>query len=240
MTARHSGKAGDIIFALPVMRALGIDTIYIPENTGESKGLKSNLIRLLYDQDFIASVRSAGDYVPYLGRDVTIPRVDFDLDLHRTHLDRGGRNMVLRYADVFNVELDEKAPWINEVFYPPALDRIATPYDLFHVTQRHRGSVDWDLVMNIRDDSVPAFFVGTVDEYRAFSAEVRKDIWFLRVADLKDFAIAIKRSRAFYCNQSVGLALAQGMGKEYWWERKTGKTNCVFNTENQHEILVTR
>jgi hypothetical protein len=110
-------------------------------------------------------------------------------------------------------------------------------YALFNVTLRHRGVVDWETIFETEKE-FESFFIGTDEEHSSFQKEIGHIIPHLKTNDLWDFARLIFYSEKVYCNQTSSLALAQGFGVPYWWERKPGKTNCVFNTEWQHEIPV--
>jgi hypothetical protein len=232
ISARHSGKAGDIIFSLPVVKALGIDTLMIPERTGEVEHLYSNVASLLQQQPGIKQVMEYTSDLPYLKLDPAIP-VNYDLDKHRQHFDRGGLNIVQRYAQMFRVKVDETKPWL----VARGLRLLNFDYDLIQVTERHRGVVNWRrLILNRPDKTVPLFFVGTTAEHEAFSQATGVRLTREGVQDLLGFALLIRDCRYFYGNQSVGIALAQGLGKKYFWERKTGKTNCTFKTEWQNEL----
>lgn len=227
-TARHSGKVGDIIFSLPVVKKLGIDVLFIPERTGEVEHLYSNVKSLLLEQPYLQGVAEYASDLPYMETSPDFPPIDYDLDLHRTHMAKGSRNMVQRYADVFNVEVDT-SPWL-------VLNNDVNPsgYNLVNVTPRHRGGVDWNRVLaelNTRD--LPVLFIGTQSEHEVFVSNIGP-IPYLFTKDLYTFASAINSCEALYCNQSAALSIAQALGKEYYLELKPGKTNCLFRTPNEH------
>jgi hypothetical protein len=233
-TARHSGKCGDILYSLPTAKALGVEVLYIPETTDQCTGLYSNIRRLLEQQSFLKEIREypwlGGTYGSYT-KDPAI-HLDFDLDRHQEHPARGARNMLLRYADIFRVHVDHRQPWLTV----EGVREIEHDYNLISLTPRFRDSsrVDWKRIY----DKIPkpVYFVGTVEEHEEF---VNKIGYILRLEseDLLTFALYIKFCSALFCNQSCAVTIAQGIGKTYHLEVKPRKTNVLFYTINEHQLL---
>lgn len=235
ITARHSGKCGDIIYSLPAAKALGVEVMYIPETTDQCSGLYSNMKALLLQQPWLKEVRE----YPWLGgvygnyhKDPKI-RIDIDLDRHQEHPLRGKQNMVLRYADVFGLKLlDHKQPWLT-VEGPREIQH---DYNLINLTPRFRDNsrVNWKRVY--AHIPKPVYFIGTVEEHCEFVDKIGK-IKHIGTTDLLSFALLIKYCTALYCNQSAALTIAQALGKTYHCEFKPHKTNCKFYTPNEFELL---
>jgi hypothetical protein len=233
-TARHSGKCGDILYCLPAAKALGVEVLYIPETTDQCTGLLSNMRNLLLQQSFIKEVREypwlGGEYGKY-NKDPLI-HLDFDLDRHQEHLSRGGRNMLMRYADIFNVHVDQRQPWLT-VEGPRLIEQ---DYNLISLTTRHRDNscVNWKKVY----DKIPkpVHFIGTVEEHEEFVSNYG-EISRLCTADLLTFALYIKYCSALFCNQSAAVVIAQGLGKTYHLEVKPRKTNVLFYTPNEYQLI---
>jgi hypothetical protein len=233
-TARHSGKAGDILYSLPTAKALGVDVLYVPETTDQCTGLYSNMKRLLEQQSFLKEVREypwlGGVYGSYT-KDPAI-HLDFDLDRHQEHPARGARNMLLRYADIFKVHVDHRQPWLT-VEGPREIQH---DYNLISLTPRFRANsrVDWKRIYE--KIPKPVYFIGTVEEHEEFVEKI-SPISRLYTTDLLTFAFYIKFCSALFTNQSAALVIAQGIGKTYHAEFKPRKTNCYFYTINEHQLL---
>lgn len=233
-TARHSGKCGDVLYSLPTAKALGVEALYIPETTDQCTGLYSNMRSLLLQQSFIKEVREypwlGGEYGSYI-KDPNI-HLDIDLDRHQEHPSRGARNMLMRYADIFKVHVDQRQPWLT-VEGPRLIER---DYNLISLTPRFRDNscVNWKKVY----DKIPkpVYFIGTVEEHEEF-VEKYGVISRLCTTDLLTFALYIKYCSALFCNQSAAVVCAQGLGKTYHLEVKPRKTNVLFYTPNEYQLL---
>lgn len=226
MTFYHSGKMGDVIYSLPTIRAMGGGILYLPENGPEVTGMYSFMKSLLEMQSYIHEVRQAPDSVFY---DDSREWVDVDLNLHRTHPQRGKVNMVQRYFDVFGISQPVPLQWID------VKSTWNTPYTLINLTDRfrNRSRVSWKHVFN--RISGEARFIGTQDEADKF---IRKygPIGVFMADNALDVADIVNSASAIYCNQSFVLTLAQAMNKTRYVEFKPGKTNCHFNSPNEHAL----
>lgn len=233
-TARHSGKCGDILYSLPAAKALGIEVLYIPETTDQCTGLYSNMCSILLQQSFIKEVREypwlGGEYGKYT-KDPNI-HLDIDLDRHQEHPARGARNMLMRYADIFKVHVDQRQPWLT-VEGPRLIEH---DYNLIGLTQRNRANscINWKKIY----DKIPrpVYFIGSVEEHKEF-VEKYGEISRLYTTDLLTFALYIKHCTALFCNQSAAVVIAQGLGKTYHLEVKPRKTNVLFYTPNEYQLI---
>lgn len=234
ITARHSGKCGDILYSLPTAKALGVEVLYIPETTDQCQGLYSNMRNILLQQKWLKEVREypwmGGEYGKY-NKDPNI-HIDIDLDRHQEHPARGARNMLLRYADVFKVHVDHRCPWLT-VDGPREIEH---NYNLISLTPRFRDNskVDWERIYS--KVPRPVYFIGTVEEHKEF-VEKYGAISRLYTTDLLTFALYIKYCSALFCNQSAAVVIAQGLGKTYHLEVKPRKTNVLFYTPNEHQLI---
>lgn len=230
-TFKHFGKIGDVIYSLPTIKAMGGGVLYLPESTPESPRLYSNLKPLLEQQPYIHEVKEYPSGLGYLEQVPGI-HIDVDLDLHRTHNNRGHLNMVLRYFQVFGIKADHKQPWLT--IEGPRL--IEHDYNLINLTPRFRdgSTVNWKKVFAAIPK--PVYFIGTEDEHSQFVDKIAP-IERLCTADFLTFALYIKYCSALFCNQSASVTIAQSIGKSYYLEKKPRKTNVLFNTPNEHVLV---
>lgn len=225
----HSGSLGDIIYSLPTIRAMGGGTLHV----------KRALFHAGYDQ-FTASERLLRcqpylhDVLPYPAQydqfqhDPNI-HLDHDLDVARLQPNRSRVHIIKRHLDAMGVQLVSwRDPWLT-VPSPP----VDWFYSLIHVTPRYRerSRVDWAVIRQLIPE--PVFFIGFKHEHEAFE-QFAGPIPYLPTRDLLDMARAIAGADALYCNQSVGLTLAQGLGKPYFLERHVNRINCLLFTSNEH------
>lgn len=224
-TFYHSGKMGDVIYSLPTIRAMGGGILYLPENGPEVTGMYSFMKSLLEMQSYIHEVRQAPDSVFY---DDSREWVDVDLNLHRTHPQRGKVNMVQRYFDVFGISQPVPEQWMRST--PAPLEST-----MVSVTPRFRNAsrVSWKHVLK-RIDGM-AYFMGTDEDYFEFTRRygILPRIY---APDALTVASFVSGASAIYCNQSFVLTLSQAMNKTRYVEFKPGKTNCHFNSPNEHAL----
>lgn len=224
-TAASSGGAGDIVYSIPVLRKLGVKTLYVKE-TEYLPGLTlfASVAPLIESQDITCLPTSPGFR---LGKFDPAIHIDYNLDNLRNQPLRGKNHIIKSYFQEFGLST---TGW-NDTFLkgsPTVLD-----YTLFHVTSRwrERSNINWKEILK----SVPGekLFIGFEEEWDSFRKQYGR-IDYQETKDLLSMASYIKYCKALYCNQSVALTLAQGLGKEYWLERKPGKSNTLFYTKNEH------
>lgn len=211
ITFKHSGNAGDVIYALPAMKALSNGhpaKLFLRTNVpingwsetehplgrfGLTAEMAANLKPLLTHQAWLPSVEiHAGE------------AVDYDLDAFREVPDiKGDRGDILRwYAWLFAVQADLAQPWL-EIRPPPSVGnkivlarsaRYRNPA-LSFAFLRAMGEID---------------FVGTRSEFN----EMKQILPQLRHAECADFlqlARTIKSARFFIGNQSFPYSIAEGL-----------------------------
>lgn len=229
-TFLHSGSLGDIVYSLPTIKAMGGGRLYV----------KRALFHDGYDQftaaeDLLAQQPYLFDVQPYPAQydqfqyDPNI-RIDFDLDQARRQPRRGVVHIVKRHMDAFGVRSATwRKPWLTVNGPAP----VSFDYDVIHLTPRYRNDsrVDWRKVLAAIPGLV--FFIGFEREYRDFIRTAGK-VEYIPTRNLLEMAQVIKGSRALFCNQSVALTIAQGLGHPYFLERHPRRTNCLLYTLNEH------
>jgi len=242
-TFLHSGSLGDIIYSLPFIIKKGGGNICI-KNKGEFSAIDKqyhSLFRLLKSQPYINKVIFYKDEYgkKVFNEDNTIDldksviydpeiELDFDLDYFRISPKLHNEHIMFSYFRVWK-ESPENLPFPyliikdDYMFHHKELqEKISIPnnkFNVFHITQRYRDGVEFDWGKCIKEQSNPNYFIGLKSEYEALldDYDVENDIVFYgdKVKDLYDMSLIIKHSHKFFCNPSVGQALAIGMYKEY-------------------------
>ena len=228
MIAATSGGLGDIVYSIPILKELKVKTLYVKESYYfHPYGNLYTSIKRLVEQHDIACLPTDGKYPPHEYHPDL--RFDFDLDLARKERHRGTNHIIKSYLNCFKLDIDYKKPFLSVTGYSP----ISKPYSIIQRTPRwrQRSKVDWKTIIPKIEYPV---FVGFLDEYYDFCKVTGSNIPCYGCDDILDMAVLIRDCEAFYGNQSVGLTLAQGLGKKYFLERNPGKTNAIMKTPNEN------
>jgi len=235
-TLRHGGKMGDVIYSLPAIRELGGGVLYLPENTPDQvSGMFTSMKSLLRLQPFIKGVVEYPSGLVY-GERAAGMHIDYDLDKARLQPAKGVIHIVKRYLDTFGIKLPSwKEPWLTVDDLPAP---VKGEYTVFNYTGRHvvndllpSPPFDWrKLYFNVPGRKV---FVGTPEEAGYFYSLTGCEEW-IKTDNALQLARVVRDAKAIYCNQSLVLTLAQGLGKTYYLFPKPFKTNCIMNTPNEN------
>lgn len=227
--AATSGGLGDIVFAIPVMRQLGVTDVYVKQSYYfPPYGNLHDAIKRLLEHEGFKVHPTAGGLPPMQYADNL--KFDYDMDAARKQPHRGKNHIIISYLNQFKIRFDEwQEPWLT---VQPAKD-LPGPYNLIHLTPRWRdeSEVRWNKVLQSIKGKV--YFIGFQHEWLDFCKRWGNVEW-LMTDDIYDMAQVIAGCEDLYCNQSVSLALAQGLGKSYHCEFKPGKTNCRIYTDNEN------
>lgn len=226
----HRPKMGDIIYSLPLIRALGGGTLLLnPESP------------YFPNQKFYWT-KTFEWMIPYLK---TLPYLDdvrvyngekFHVDLDNymvgtTHLEVGDTVSIVENhfkgcEFEFNPEEDTKQ-WLKSV------KKKGVPKVLIARSSNHRGhGTTFDFLDQYKDIA----FIGTEIEYKAFISETGKDIPHYKTIDLMDLMGAISSCKLFIGNQSFPLSLAAGLRKKRIVEQALKYPNCTFGHEEEETI----
>jgi GT2 family glycosyltransferase len=209
----HSGKAGDVIYSLPAVRALGGGALVLRPSgrIGFSEESARALETLLLTQPYVESLSVDSN-----------AHADIDLDAFRAFAPLG-----LNLADCHLLALglptaERERPWLRVPSPTPDEDRPV----LVARTERHRGVPEfWDAVWPLIRDK--ARFLGSRDEHAAFEAEVGEVPW-VATPDLLDAARVISGCDLFVGNQSALLAIAEGLKATCIQEVCLHSPNCRY------------
>lgn len=226
-----TGGIGDIVYSIPVMRKLGITTVYVKENFyPPGLGSMYTVCKPLLEHQGIECLPTSGAYPSSVFEPGL--RYDYDLDAWRCMSGRDRVHIIKNMCLFYRVSIQGwNEPWLWNVAAPGYLK-----YNLVFLTQRWRENsrVDWKQVIDkygLRKEQT--LFMGHPEDYERWKAD--HGIYFrYDTPDLLHMAYAIAGCEALYCNQGVALTIAQGLGKPYWLEVKPGKSNTLMYTKNEH------
>lgn len=224
--AATSGGLGDIVYSIPVMKELGVTKVCVKQSyyAPPYGSLYTAIRSLLQVEGFEVKPTDGGfpamKYEPGL-------RFDYDMDRFRLMPKRGKVFIPTNMRRYFRLPSQDYKPWLTI----PAVDG---DYTVVHVTNRwNGGQINWREILAKVDGK--KLFCGFQHEWVEFCAKFG-DIQWYPTDDVLDLAMVIAGAKSIYCNQTVTLALAQGLGKNYWLERNPGKTNCLIYHPNEHVL----
>lgn len=218
----HSGDLGDVIYALPTVRAMGGGVMHLIDSPGmTAHGMTPERIAaitpLLAAQPYIKEVRS--HYRPMPGDPATIPVVNLNAfrfsgqDFIRTFLPDTTLN-------TFGLPVTERnTKWL-----------IASPHSQHPVviarsSRYHNPRFPWRRAIALYHHE--AVFVGTPAEHAAFNTEFGASLPHYLTPTLKDVADLIAGAGLFIGNQSCPLAIAHGLKKNAIVEVCPYCPNCI-------------
>lgn len=232
-TAACSGGLGDIVYSIPVMRILGIKRIYVKTRSfGEGLGTTYSAIKPLLESQDIECLPCDGQFADGSFPDITYTH---NFDTWRTRFGRDRthiiKSMMLHFR-CYNGNWTK--PWLFNIPKEYAHSR------LIFLTPRWRdkSQVDWSyhiLGGNLRRANT--HFIGLDADYNEFLKYCipGNAIQHFHTGDMLELAKIISGCETLYCNQSVALTIAQGLGNiPYWLERKPGKTNTLIYSPYEH------
>jgi hypothetical protein len=194
-TFKHSGARGDLIYAMPAMKALGGGVLMINFDPTQYLGncIANNEVsqfrELMKGEDCVDEVVEWDGSIPTYDLD-DFREVDADANLlSQAHLTR------------FGVDFDLSKPWL--FVEPRHVAKIVVSR-----TWRYHGPLEWDELQPWVDQCV---FVGSEDEYRDFREATLLEIPHEPTPTFMDLARVIAGSDLFVGNQSFPYSLAEAM-----------------------------
>lgn len=226
LTFIHSGDAGDLIYALPVIKHIapaGADLILGTKQrvrAAFSPEWGANIIPLLEIQPYIKGVRIQVD-----GDSWTHDMDPFrNLVFTRT---KRGKNLTSYTCDVFGVPYScADQPWLS-VDYPVHVG--GCPVVVNRTSRYNNPNFPWVRVCaTYRDRMV---FVGTKDEWERFSFAYGS-IPYCPTSNALELARMIAGCRLFIGNQSLCYAIAEGLKQNTLQETFPRFPDCIFGRHN--------
>jgi hypothetical protein len=229
---------GDVIYSMIPIRLLGGGEFYLRlENLdtlcktviGWPNGGTHSGRMTQKDFDLLAPLIEAQPYItkwaPYNGEAITHPLDNICCWFYGNQIDRGHYG----YQYSLAVGLDPKQ-WAPEISNPWLTNvkarKIPGKTIVISKTDRYgNGEVHevWQNVVRQRWYE-QAVFVGTPQEHANFEQDFGIKIEYVPTKDLLELAEVIQGSELYIGNQSVGMAIAQGLGVTFWCDHR--KDNC--------------
>ena len=200
----HSGATGDVIYAMPTIKALGggIFNVLLPDH------LYDTVLPLLESQEYIYEVKKGREFV---GNVFNLDKFRNNNDLHLTHL-------VQLHLQSFDI-IDEtwKQGWLK-------VEPIKSNNSFINITPRYKSlTTDWIKEINfLKDNSDNVYFIGLESEYEPYKHLIER----YEIRDYLELAQLLAGAKYVSGNQSSFMAVAQGIGRDYRMSQAEGHTNC--------------
>jgi hypothetical protein len=229
----HTGDFGDVIYSLPVIRALGGGVLFLSDDNRFPFPRKS---RQRVNADWVNSISPLLEQQDCIWRASYTHALPFstDCDLNKfrepwsSPASSPTQSIFSMHLKAFNVDWPEDRPWLT-VDHPDAV-----PPVIVNLTPRYRNHhFPWLPLIKRHGDQMG--FVGTHLEYLRFSDlayGVGKNIPWIKTANLLEAARAIAGAKVFIGNQSAPMAIALGLGKNVIQECWQGNPNCLLRRDN--------
>lgn len=237
---KHSGAFGDLIYSLSLVNHLGGGEFYLHLNQIDwigyhYYGSKPNPVhqgRLTEsDYEFMKNFMLDQPYIKHFSIMTDQTEITHNLDRFRPAFVGHPSNYIDLYAVTFGIRDPEQhrvmrnTPWLS-VTTPKRIART-----VINRTNRWlppQLSPAW----SESDWSKDAVFIGLANEYQDFVRATGYDIEHYPTHTMLDMAEVIAGADLFIGNQSSALALAIGLGKDFWCERRTDlpieRNECYF------------
>jgi hypothetical protein len=203
----HSGNAGDLIYSLPAVRALGIRHLILnvyrdpnPLRNLTEQNARA-LVPLLLAQDYLDRVTLVTAGVPLESVDPACIDVDYVLDRFRNE-DPEHVHLMYAHANAVHAEIDANAPFLRVPVETPEMSEV-----VLALTPRYRGLTDEFLrdLMLYFDDVLILAIPGEWRSVAGIPGRVRQCADFLEMARL------IQQARVFIGNPGLASAIAEGL-----------------------------
>lgn len=233
-----SGGSGDVIISIPVMKRLGITTLYVKESFyPDGYGSMYSALKPLLELNGFTVLPTKDEGKGFDQFEAGV-KYHINMDAWRGIPGRGrdyiGHSMAMWFKCG---RPDFTRPWLTIDDVPTGLT--GQDYTLWFLSPRWRQSdVNWaEVYQKVKGYK---YFVGFWEDYVEFKRIavplIHNDFGYIHSDNFLLTARLIRDAKAVYCNQSPILAICQGMGKEYYCAFKNGKTNCYTYTKNEHPI----
>ncbi len=233
----HSGDAGDVIYSLATMAALGGGALFLSPDCKFPYPLPPRWTRTGGEASFVDNLRPLLEAQPYVDRCSytygTPFSTDYDLNRfrepwkNRTALDT--ESIFQLHQRAFGTKWPEDSPWLT---VPDPITISNRPIVVNRTGRYQNDACDiYGLVQKYCDQMV---FVGTPQEAELFEGfQVGKKLMPHYVTkDMLHLARVIAGAKVFIGNQSSPLAIAHGLGKNVICENWPLNSNCILNRPN--------
>jgi hypothetical protein len=230
----HSGKIGDLIYALPTIKKLKIKHIKINiSNFLHSSYLNmsevNNLVPLLLEQNYIKKISIINTNLLSL-ENLNNSQIDVNyiLDKYTRSHNFLTEHIIKSHAEVFNIRIDLKSKWLS-VGKIKFNQKYKEDYILINFTDRYRSKKQefWEDLL--KDSPIDIIGIGLPHEFKNMNRITDK---LITCKNFLEMAYLIKNSKLFIGNQSSAFAIAEGLKVNRILEQSKDVPNVYPLSEN--------
>jgi len=225
----HSGDYGDVVYALPAIRALGGGGIKLGAGP---VGVFYPMTREHYE--VIAPLIAAQPYITSVEFGLPDETTHHNLDRFRLYLQERVNLSIghLRMLDLPESECDTK--WLSV----PSVKPLPEGRSVVFSRSFHYITYNFPWGKLVREHRDRAVFVGLPEEYKAFTNQFDcEDIPYAETKDLLEAAQFIAGCELFIGNQSCPYSIAEGLKVNSLVEVWPPGPNCLFKRTNARYIV---
>jgi len=231
-TFLHAGDMGDIIYALPTIRAFGGGILYLDTSGGEDDHHVAKQVgwrkRLKFNEACYVTLESLLEIQPYIFKVERFKgqNVDINLNAFRRRLRTDNReNLMQSHLKHFGFKLkdSECTPWLT---VPDSAERFERTIVINRSLRYHTAHIMWDSIVRVLE--IKADFIGSPFEHEVFCKTFNIEIPHFQCKDALALAQRIKAAETFIGNQSMPMSLRIGMGLSFAQESYAKAANCIF------------
>ena len=241
LSGLHSGKIGDIIYALPTIKKLKIKHLLInlSKFLGTDIETAKALIPLLIEQDYIKKVSIVHINQCLLPEYLNENQigVNYNLDKFRNERKIFENHLIFSHTNPFKVKIDPNEKWLK---IRNKKNRYGN-YILINFTDRYRSKTQEFWQDLLKNSPIKIIGIGLPNEFKNMNKITNRLITcnnFLEMAEL------IKNSKLFIGNQSSAFAIAEGLKVNRILEQSKdilnvyplGKKGWIINKLNKNEF----
>lgn len=238
MIYSHSGNLGDIIWSLPVIRAMGAGTLHLlPGNI-------PNVIRKYKNGPVYPEYEDRLTYNDYLMIAPLLDCQEYITDTkftmaHKFHTDldefRGTvgsaftKNFLETFAETFSLTCDEefKKPWLK--VEPKKIAQFVVTRTPRYQSNNNNPNLNWEKIIEDFKLSENGTFIGLVNEHESFQNQFGIKIPHYKITSFLEMAQVIAGSECFIGNQTLAYSIAQGLGQNTILELRS--VDCYIERE---------
>lgn len=213
----HSGKFGDIIYALPAMRHLGGGKLFL--NSWKETGM-------LMNPQLVETIASLLRVQPYIDS-CEFSEHDHEINLNKWRWIKTGKgNLADKCLTALGLPTYARDfAWLE---VPKPLHIAEVVMSRSH--RYHNPSFPWQRIVD--KYASKAVFIGSPREHEAFCYEFG-EVAYRSNRNFLEMASVIEGSKLFIGNQSSPLAVAQGLHANLIQEVHTPSPDCIFSREGE-------
>jgi hypothetical protein len=227
----HSGDMGDVIYSLPTIRAMGGGRLVLDPDGGKDDPFVGDQLRWTKRTRLRFNEKSANFLLPLLNAQTYLngvcvgPRPDGAINLNRAREHMRSPESMLAHAFALSCGVTIEELKLNEPWIALPCSTPETQITINRNLRYQSNSLFWEMCYPSYHDKWR--FIGSDLEHAAFE-DTFGPVERCVVTDALDMATEINGADQHWGNQSLPMAIAQGLGKRGTMEVYRMAPNCCL------------